>query len=83
MDAYSLHPCHVDVIPETFAAMMIPQFTIHELLTEAWQTRDRRLLLQALLLDPNIKSITAAEKLLDDMLALQAGYLPSFSGVAV
>jgi alpha-galactosidase len=83
VDAKGLHPCHVGEIPETFAAMMIPQFTIHELITEAWRTRDKRLLLQALLLDPNVNSITAAEKLLDDMLKLQAAFLPSFSGVTV
>jgi len=79
VDAKGLHPCRVGAIPETFAAMMRTQFAIHELLTEAWQTRDKRLLLQALLLDPNVNSITAAERLLDDMLELQAAYLPSFS----
>jgi len=83
VDAQGLHPIHVGAIPATFAAMMIPQFTIHELLTEAWRTRDKRLLLQALLLDPNVNSITVAEKLLDDMLKLQAKFLPSFAEAAV
>ncbi|MHB0935954.1 MAG: family 4 glycosyl hydrolase [Armatimonadota bacterium] len=82
VDARGLHPVHVGAIPETFAAMMRTQFAIHELITEAWQTRDKRLLLQALLLDPNVNSITAAERLLDDMLELQAAFLPSFTGVS-
>jgi alpha-galactosidase/6-phospho-beta-glucosidase family protein len=39
----------------------------------------RRLLLQALLLDPVVNSITEAEKLLEDMLALQEDYFPVFN----
>lgn len=78
-DRTGIHPQHVGPIPETFAAMMRTQFTIHELLTEAYRTRTRRLLLQALLLDPVVHSITEAEKLLDEMLDLQQGFLPEFS----
>jgi alpha-galactosidase/6-phospho-beta-glucosidase family protein len=36
-------------------------------------------LLQALLLDPVVNSITEAEKLLEDMLALQEDYFPVFN----
>lgn len=78
VDATGIHPLHVGPIPETFAAMMRPQFTIHNLLTEAYRTRDKRLVLQALLLDPNVNSITAARELLDTMFTLQRGFLPSF-----
>jgi len=38
----------------------------------------KRLLLQALLLCPQITSISRAEKLMDDMLDLQREYLPEF-----
>ena len=55
------------------------QFTIHALLTEAYRTRSRQLLLQALLLDPNVDSITRAEKMPDEMLRLQGEFLPSFN----
>jgi len=79
VDAAGVHPLHVGPVPETFAAMMRTQFTIHQLLTEAYRTRSKALLLQALLLDPAVNSITAAERLLEDMLCLQRGFLPDFS----
>lgn len=79
VDARGIHPLHVGAVPETFAAMMRTQFSIHTLLTEAWRTRSRKLLLQALLLDPNVTSITAAEQLLTDLLDLQQDFLPAFN----
>jgi len=79
VDAKGLHPLKVGPIPEPFACTMRTQFSIHKLLTEAYRTRSKKLLLQALLLDPNVNRITAAEKLLDDMLALQSDFLPEFS----
>lgn len=78
-DAAGLHPLHVGDVPETMAAIMRPQFTIHDLLTEAYRTHSRKLLLQALLLDPLVDSITRAEKMLDQMLALQSEFLPTFA----
>ena len=78
VDAGGIHPLKVGPVPEAFAAMMRTQFTIHAILTEAWRTRSRRLLLQALLLDPCVTGIGAAERMLDDMLVLQAEYLPKF-----
>ncbi len=78
VDAQGIHPLKVGPLPEPVAAMIRTQFSIIELVTEAYRTRDRRLLLQALLLDPVVNSVTAAERLLDDMLTLQAEYLPSF-----
>ena len=77
VDAAGVHPLHVGAIPETFAAMMRTQFSIHTLLTEAYRTGAKELLLQALLLDPNVNSITAAREMLDVMLKLQGEYLPS------
>jgi len=78
VDAAGIHPLHVGAVPETFAAMMRTQFTIHSLLTEAYRAGSKKLLLQALLLDPVVNSISSAEKLLDDMLELQRDYLPEF-----
>ncbi|HQK22866.1 MAG TPA: hypothetical protein PLM66_08220 [Candidatus Latescibacteria bacterium] len=71
-------PFHVGAIPEPFASYMRAQTTIVELVTEAYRTKSRRLLLQALLLDPVVNSVSAAERLLDDMLSLQRDYLPRF-----
>jgi len=78
VDARGVHPIEVGPIPETFAAYMRTQFTIHSLLTEAYRTRSKSLLLQALLLDPCVNSISGAERLLDEMLELQRDFLPTF-----
>jgi alpha-galactosidase len=78
VDARGLHPMKVGAIPEAFAAFMRTQYTIHGLLTEAYRTQSRKLLLQALLLDPCVNSIVAAEKMLDEVLALQSEFLPTF-----
>jgi len=79
VDAKGIHPIKVGTIPETFAAYMRTQFAIHNLITEAYRTRSKRLLLQALLLDPNVNSVVSAEAMLDEMLALQSEFLPVFS----
>jgi alpha-galactosidase len=78
VDADGIHPVNVGPIPESFAAFMRTQISIVELTTEAYRTRDRKLLLQALLLDPNVNSISGAESMLDDMLTLQEDFLPEF-----
>jgi alpha-galactosidase len=78
VDAEGLHPLMVGRLPETFAAFIRKQFTIIEVVTEAYRTRSRKLLFQALLLDPVVDSISGAEALLEDMLQLQENYLPPF-----
>ncbi len=78
VDAAGVHPEHVGALPEPFAAIMRPQITIIELLTEAYRSRSKKLLLQALLLDPNVNSIENARKMLDEMLELQSEFLPEF-----
>lgn len=78
VDAKGIHPLKVGPVPETFAAYMRTQFAIHSLLTEAYRTHSKRLLLQALLLDPCVNSIVEAEKLLNEMLVLQRDFLPAF-----
>ncbi|MHB9132701.1 MAG: family 4 glycosyl hydrolase [Armatimonadota bacterium] len=76
VDAAGLHPLHVGPLPETFAAIMRTQFTIHTLLTEAYRTKSKDLLLQALLLDPVVTNLTAARELVEVMCELQREYLP-------
>ncbi len=78
VDAAGIHPCKVGPLPEAFAALVRTQMTINALVTEAYRTRSRKLLLQALLLDPNVNSITGASRMLDEMLDLQREFLPAF-----
>jgi alpha-galactosidase len=79
VDARGLHPVSVGPLPEPFAEYIRRQATISQVLTEAYRTRQKRLLLQALLLDPVVDSFTAAERVLDEMLDLQRDFLPEFS----
>lgn len=79
IDAAGIHPVQVGAVPEPFAELMRRQIAINELTTEAYRTKSKKLLLQALVLDPVVTSVTAAERLLDDMLDLQKDYLPTFS----
>ncbi|MHB1462976.1 MAG: family 4 glycosyl hydrolase [Armatimonadota bacterium] len=79
VDADGLHPHFVGCIPEPAAALMRVQFSIIDSLTEAFATKSRDRLMQALLLDPVVDSVVQAEKMLDYMLQLQADFLPSFT----
>jgi alpha-galactosidase len=78
VDAGGIHPEHVGSIPEPLAALNRLEVSIQKAVVEAYRTRSRKLLLQALLLCPQVTSVTKAEKLIDDMLELQKDYLPEF-----
>jgi alpha-galactosidase/6-phospho-beta-glucosidase family protein len=68
----------VGPLPEGPAAFIRTQISIQRTITEAYRTRSKRLLLQTLLLDPVVNSVVEAKKLLDEMLALQREFLPTF-----
>ncbi len=78
VDAGGVHPVKVGPLPEALAAFTRTQISIQKLLVEAYRTRSKKLLLQALLLDPVVNSVSNAEKLLDEMLRKQAEFLPRF-----
>jgi len=78
VDAKGIHPEHVGPIPEPLAAFNRLEVSIQKAVVEAYRNRSRRLLLQALLLCPQVTSVSRAEKLMDDMLDLQREYLPKF-----
>lgn len=79
VDGEGIHVQHVGPLPEGVAAFCRTQASIQELVVEAYRHRSRNLLLQALLVDPVVNSITNAEKMIDDMLELQKDYLPAFT----
>ena len=78
VDRSGIHPMHVGPIPEALAAFSRTQISIQKLVVEAYATRSRNLLMQALLLDPLVNSVHKAELMLDEMLSLQKDYLPRF-----
>jgi alpha-galactosidase len=66
-------------LPPAIAAVLELQLRIMDMVVEAAVTGDRRLALQALIVDPACPDPVAAEKILDEMLIAQAEYLPQFA----
>lgn len=79
VNATGVHPVHVGPLSEALAAFCRTQVSIQLLLIEAYRDHSKKLLLQALLLDPVVDSIQRAEEMLDHMLELQKDYLPEFT----
>jgi alpha-galactosidase len=79
VDAEGVHPEFIGSLPEGFAAQIRLQHAIQKLLVEAYQQKSKKLLLQALLLDPVVDSAVNAQKFLEYMLNIQVDYLPEFS----
>ena len=77
VDRKGIHPEKVGPLPPAIAEFCRRQTAIQELLVEAYRTGSRRLLLQALLLDPLVDSVARAQQLIDDMLRLQGEFLPA------
>ena len=66
------------MLPPGIAALCQTQVGVQELAVAAAVTGHHGIALQALLADPVIRSTDAAEKILDELLALEADYLPQF-----
>ena len=78
VDGNGIFPETVGPLPKAIAAMCRREIDIQELVVEAAVTGDRRLLTQALAIDPTVWSVKAAEKIVDEMLQLQKEFLPQF-----
>lgn len=78
-DGSGLHALHIGELPRPLAALCRRDIEQMELTVEAAVTGRRDLVLQAMLLDPVVDSIAAAERILDEMLRSQAQYLPQFA----
>jgi len=79
VDSSGVHPIRIGDLPQPLAAFCRRDIEQMELTVEAAVKGDRKLVLQAMLLDPVIDSVTAAERVLDEMMKRQAGYLPQFA----
>ena len=76
VDANGLRPVPVGPLPEPIAAMCRTQISIQKLLVEAYAQRSKEALVQALAIDPVVDSIPRARLLADDLLRVQADFLP-------
>jgi len=68
----------VGELPFFAAELCRRQIAIHEIIAQAAVTGDRRLFLEALCLDPYVRGITTARKIMEDYLAEYKDYLPQF-----
>ncbi len=71
-----VHPIKVGALPDAIAAICRTQISIQNLLVEAYRQKSKKLLLQALLLEPVVDSVTRAKAMMEEMLKIQAEYLP-------
>lgn len=78
VDAQGLHPVNVGPLPEAIAAMCHVQVSIHKLLVETYRERSKQLLLQALLIDLVVDSMEGAQKMMEELLRIEADFLPTF-----
>lgn len=67
-------------LPRGIAALLSTQVHVQDLVVEAAVHGSRQLALQALLADPVVPTIEAAERTLDELLTVHAPYLPRFAG---
>jgi alpha-galactosidase len=79
VDSSGVHPIHIGDLPKPLAAFCRRDIDQMELTVEAAVKGDRKLVLQAMLLDPVIDSVQVAERVLDEMMKAQAEYLPQFA----
>ncbi|MCY3834514.1 MAG: hypothetical protein OXG85_15990 [Chloroflexi bacterium] len=74
-----LYPVSMGDLPAPLAAFNRRDIDQTELIVEAAVRGQRQLLLQAALLDPVAESVMQIEKMVDEMLRLNAPYLPQFA----
>jgi len=75
VDAKGVHPRALPPVPRGIAGLWRNQVAVHDLCTEAILKKSRNLALQALLVDPVVHSVRAAEETLDTILDRQKDYL--------
>lgn len=76
VDAEGIRPVKVGPLPAALAAICRHQASIQNILIEAYRERSKKLLLHALIIDPIVDSADRAEQMMEDMLKVEAGYLP-------
>jgi alpha-galactosidase/6-phospho-beta-glucosidase family protein len=79
-DGRGVHGIAVGPLPEGIAGILAARARQQELTVDAALSGDRTLALQALLADPLVPSVEAAERMLDQALEAHAPYLPRFAG---
>jgi alpha-galactosidase len=79
VDGSGVHGTPVGPLPEPIAAMCRTQIAVMDRAVEAGVHGDKGAALQALLLDPVVDSVRAAEDILEELLYAHRGLLPQFA----
>jgi alpha-galactosidase len=80
MDAAGAHALAQPPLSTGLAGVLLSRIACAEATVDAALKGDRKLFIQALLIDGSVSSLETAEKLADDLLAAHAQYLPQFAG---
>ena len=75
IDAGGIHGVCVGKVPTGFAGLLNNQVFLTELTVDAILHKSKELALQALLLDPVVDNVAAAERTLNTIISLQSAYL--------
>lgn len=78
VDGAGVHPVHVGPLPQPVAELCRRETTVAQLCVDSAVEGSREKALQCLLLDPVIRDIGTARKILDDYLVTYKEYLPQY-----
>lgn len=78
VSGFGIQGLTMGALPDGIAALCNTQVNVQRLVVKAAVEGDRRAALQALLVDPVVDSLRAAEVTLDQLLAVHREYLPQF-----
>ena len=82
-DRTGVHPCHIGALPPPLAHLNLSNIAVQELAVRAVLERDRRLAMQACLLDPLTRSVLSLEDtqaLFEEIWTAEKSLLPYFEG---
>lgn len=79
VSGYGIQGLTMGDLPDGIAALCEMQISVQRLVVDAAVTGDRQKALQALLVDPVVHSLSAAEKTLDELLETHKEFLPLFN----
>jgi alpha-galactosidase len=75
VDGSGIHPLSIGKLPEPLAGLLTAQSVVQKLSVEAAIHASKELALQALLVDPVVNSISAAEKILEELWEVNKPYI--------
>lgn len=75
VDATGVHPISLGPLPDAIAKLLTVQVQVQQLAIEAAVRASKEIALQALLIDPVVNSASAAEKILNELWAVNKPYI--------